>query len=103
MNAQLSPETRRRIDALFAQPERDTVARLLQSECGNNLPLLEGFNEVQLERVRFATLKLSDGNLKKLHDAIRLAKEDWRDLLVSAQFADDINAHSHWFPSKHES
>jgi hypothetical protein len=103
MNAQLSPETRRRIDALFAQPERDTVARLLQSECGNNLPLLERFNEVQLERVRFAALKLSSGNLKKLHDAIRLAKEDWRDLLVSAQFADDVNAHSHWFPNKHDS
>jgi hypothetical protein len=103
MNAQLSSETRRRIDALFPQPERDAVVRLLQSECGNNLPLLESFDDVQLERVRFAALKLSGGNLRKLRDAVRLAKEDWRDLLVSAQFADDVNAHSDWFPDKHDS
>jgi hypothetical protein len=98
MKSRLSAETLRRIDALFEQAQRDAVTRLLQDECGNNLPLLEHFDEGQLERVRFAALKLSDGNLEKLHDAVRLAKEDWRDLLVSAEFADDINAHRQWFP-----
>ncbi len=98
MKSRLSAETKRRIDALFAPGQRDEVTRLLQDECGNNLPMLENFNEVQLERFRFAALKLSAGSLPKLHDAVRLAKEDWRDLLVSAEFANDINAHKQWFP-----
>ena len=98
MNTRLSAETKRRIDALFAPSQRDEVSRLLQDECGNNLPLLEEYDEIQLERFQFAALKLSEGSLSKLHDAVRLAKEDWRDLLVSAEFANDINAHNRWFP-----
>jgi len=31
-------------------------------------------------------------------DAVHLAKADWRDLLVSAGFANDINVHKQWFP-----
>jgi len=97
---QLSAETERRIDALFTHGQRDDVARLLRVECGNNLPLLEKFDAVQLERVQFAAPKLSEGSIQKLHDAVRLAQEDWRDLLVSAGFANDVNAHNHWFPEK---
>ncbi|WP_415878139.1 hypothetical protein [Methylomonas sp. TEB] len=99
MNSRLSAETKRRIDALFAPSQRDDVARLLQDECGNNLPMLENFDEVQLERFRFAALKLSTGSLPKLHDAVHLAKVDWRDLLVAAEFENDINAHKQWFPN----
>lgn len=99
MNTRLSTETKRRIDKLFAPSQRDEVTRLLQDECGNNLPLLENYDEIQLERFRFAALKLSVGCLSKLHDAVRLAKVDWRDLLVSAEFANDVNAHKHWFPN----
>ena len=97
MKIRLSPDTERCINVLFSKSQWDEVARLLLQECGNNLPLLDNFNEVELERVRFAALKLSGGNLKKLHDAIRLAKEDWRDLLVSVDFAEDLNAHRQWF------
>jgi hypothetical protein len=49
-----------------------------------------------LERVRFAALKLSEGNMEKLHRAVKLAKADWRDLLVAAGFADSVHAHKHW-------
>ena len=94
----LSSETQRHIDTLFALSQRDEAARLLQNECGNNLPLLEHYNEIELERLRFAALKVSGGNLQKLRDAVRLSKEDWRDLLVSAEFADDIEAHKKWLP-----
>src|SRR5512135_1663921 len=99
MNSQLSVETKRRIDALFAPGQRDEVTRLLQDEYGNNLPMLENLDEVQLERFRFAALKLSAGSLPKLRDAVHLAKVDWRDLLVAAEFANDINAHKQWFPN----
>ena len=39
---------------------------------------------------------LSEGRVDKLYDAIALAQTDWRDLLVSAGFAEDIQAHKDW-------
>jgi hypothetical protein len=102
MGIQLSPETVHRINALFASRERDDVARLLIEECGSNLPFLEGYDEFELERFRFAALKLSEGNLQKLREAVQLAKIDWRDLLVAADFADDVKAHNRWFPQKNK-
>jgi ABC-type siderophore export system fused ATPase/permease subunit len=98
MEKQLSPETVRRMNALFAPHQRDEVSRLLVEECGSNLPFLEEYDEFQLERFRFAALKLSEGNFQKLREAVQLAKIDWRDLLVAAEFADDVKAHDRWFP-----
>jgi hypothetical protein len=33
-----------------------------------------------------------------LKQAIELGRRDWRDLLVDADFADDVHAHEHWTP-----
>jgi len=99
MAAPISSETQRRIEALFPPSCRAEVVELLQNECGNNLPFLEKLNEIELERFRFAALKLSAGNIEKLLEAIKLAKEDWRDLLVSAEFG-AVDAHKSWFPDK---
>jgi hypothetical protein len=66
----LSPETQRRVNLLFRPEEQNTVAILLTTECGNNLPFLEELDEYELERFRFAALKLSDGNLDKLRESI---------------------------------
>ena len=52
-----------------------------------------------LERFRFAVLKLCAGNFEKLEQQVQLAKNDWRDLLVSAGFANDIEEHQKWFLS----
>jgi hypothetical protein len=94
----VSPETGRRIVLLFPPDERDLVRMVLIEECGNNLPGLDKLDDVQLERFRFAVLKLSEGNLDKLDRAISLAKEDWRDLLIAAGFGDP-EAHQLWLPS----
>jgi hypothetical protein len=94
----LSPETQRRLEILFHQEHRAEAIRLLVEECGNNLPFCEHSNERDLERFRFAALKLSGGDLSRLRDAVELAKIDWRDLLVAAGFADDTQAHEHWIP-----
>jgi hypothetical protein len=51
-----------------------------------------------MERVRFAALKLSEGNKDKLLGAAQLAQYDWRDLLVAARFANDAEAHKSWAP-----
>jgi len=97
---QLSPETRWRLEAVFAPADRDMAERLLVEECGNNLSLLTELDTNQLERFRFAALKLSDGSLHRLRQAIEVAKTDWRDLLMAAGFGEDIHAHERWLPTR---
>lgn len=92
----LSPETWKRVNLLFKAEEWEQVATLLDEQCGNNLPFLEEFDEYQLERVRFAALKISNGSFPKLMGAFELAQSDWRDLLMAAEFGYDIHAHEAW-------
>jgi len=95
----LSTETERRIALLFAPALQETVSTILREECGNNLPFCHQEDEVGMERIRFAVLKLSAGKLDRLQEAVRLAKTDWRDVLVAAGFAQDIVAHQSWLQS----
>ncbi len=97
-STRLSPETERRLNALFSGGARRTAANLLVSRCGTNLPFLEQSDEYGLERIRFAALKVSGGDLGKLESAVQVAQQDWRDVLVAAGFADDVRAHEVWFP-----
>jgi len=94
----LSTETQRRLEILFPEGQRLEAVRLLTEECGNNLPLCQDEDEAGLERIRFAALKLSGGDLVRLRDAVQLAKTDWRDLLMAAEFAHDPQAHQRWIP-----
>ena len=94
----ISRETKRRVDTLFPASQHDEVITLLSTQCGNNLPNLESLNQIQLERFQFAALKLSNGDLDTLKQAITLAQVDWRDLLMAAGFADNLNAHNLWIP-----
>ena len=94
----LTEATRQKVRQLFSQEQYPQVVRILESDCGNNLPFLQHESAEGLERFRFAALKLSDGNLEKLRSAIELAKSDWRDLLVAAGFANSVDAHKSWNP-----
>lgn len=94
----LSPGTRRRVDVLFARQDRDTAARLLVEQCGEDLPAWTERDPRGLERVRFAALKVSEGDLDRLRAAVALARLDWRDLLVEARFGSDDRAHEAWPP-----
>lgn len=98
---ELSAETTRRLDALFSGPMRQAAAELLMTQCGANLPFNENADANRLERIRFAALKLSQGDLGKLASAVQRAQVDWRDVLVAAGFGNDIHAHQSWFP-EHE-
>ena len=98
--APLTPRTIEHIEALFSEDDQEAAASLLTDECGRNLPMLEKSSPVELERFRFAALKLSRGSLSELREAIALAKTDWRDLLVAADFAVDIDAHESWNPGE---
>jgi hypothetical protein len=53
-----------KVRELFPSDQHNAVARILQLECGNNLPFLETETPDGLERVRFAALKLSEGNVE---------------------------------------
>jgi hypothetical protein len=50
-----------------------------------------------VERCHFAVPKLSNGKLDQLIQAITLAQTDYRDLLMSAGFGEEIGAHWDWY------
>ena len=96
MAVDLTPRTREVISHLFDSEATRFVEQLLVDECGDNLPLYKPATPEGLERVRLAVLKISNGDQDKLLEAILLAKRDWRDVLVWADFANDLDAHTQW-------
>jgi hypothetical protein len=94
----LSPETEYRIATLFPAEQRVAVRNLLLLECGNNLMPHTPLDSAAMDRFRFAALKLSGGDWKKLQAAVQLAQQDWRDLLMAAGFGHDPEAHRTWQP-----
>lgn len=91
----LSQRTRQLVEALF-DSAREEAAYWLEEECGNNLPFCADADEAGMERIRFAVLKLSGGNMNQLLRAIDEARMDWRDLLMAAGFGGDTSAHEAW-------
>ena len=92
---ELTQTTRQVIRRLFPGDMKE-VADLLGAECGRNLPLMSDANERSLERVQLAALRISNGGIDALLEAIRIAQIDWRDVLVAAEFATSLTAHTEW-------
>jgi hypothetical protein len=92
---ELTQTTRQVIRRLFPGDMKE-VADLLGRECGRNLPLMSDANERSLERVQLAALKIGNGDIDALFEAIRIAQIDWRDVLVAAEFAASLTAHTEW-------
>ncbi len=91
----MSSRTWQLVQAIFPK-EAETVGKILAEQCGKNLPFCQDKDEYQLERVRFAALKISLGSLVKLQKAVDLAKRDWRDELMWAGFGETLTAHAEW-------
>jgi hypothetical protein len=75
----------RRIQRDFPEPgSANGVLRLLAE-----LPGRAGYGHEMLasERVQAAAVLLADGDLRRLRQALELAAQDWRDLLVAAGLA----------------
>jgi len=98
MGPDLRLETLRHIDILFSEENREAAKTLLFEQCGNDLPGVSQTNTNEMERLRVAALKCSDGDLSKLERAIKLAQRDYRDLLMAAGFGYDVHAHETWEP-----
>lgn len=81
----LTDVVRRKVCQLFPLEEQVVAIHLLEKECGRGLPFQESANPSDLERVRLAVLKLSEGKLAVLRQQIHLAKTDWRDVLLAAE------------------
>ncbi len=60
------------------------------------IPFYEDADEFQMERVHFAIIKLSEGQINKMINAINEARIDWRDLFMAAGFGHDVKAHEEW-------
>ena len=93
----LSADTLRLVERLFHPQHRSAVVATLEADCGAELPFMSEATAESLERIRFAVLKLSEGSTTMLGEAIALAKVDWRDVLVAAEFASSLQAHATWF------
>ena len=92
----VSERTRQVVQEMFPAGQHEEVGWFLVAECGNNLPFFDDLDEVGLERVRFAVLKLSNGDLDALLGAIQGAQTDWRDTFMAAGFGHDVTEHDRW-------
>ncbi len=70
MMLKLSQRTQNLLNDYFPEKLRTEARELIESECGNNIPLCE---------------------------AIELAQTDWRDLLMAAGFGNDPQEHNKWY------
>ena len=93
-----SQATRIRLVKVFGPKDHEEAERILINNCGSSIPLWIGKDEVGLERIRFAVLKLSGGDLGALRHSVNEANVDWRDVLVAAGFADSPDSYLSWNP-----
>lgn len=96
----LSPLTESQILALFPRDDVAVVRHLLETQCGDGLPLVASGWTTLIERIRAGVLRLSGGRLDRLRAAIDDAHRDWRDVLVAAGFGHDLEAHRRWQPTR---
>ncbi len=79
------------------EESQSEIERLLLAEVSENIPWHEKSTPEEMERIRFAIIKLTLANEQNLATAVDQAKRDWRDLLMMADFADDVDEHINWF------
>lgn len=95
--SELSPRTQQIIEHLIKPGARVKVSKRLESECGTEALGCIGCSPEEMERIRFAVLKLGAKTDSEFDSAIHLAKIDWRDLLMAAGFGEDLDAHNKWW------
>lgn len=93
---ELSEDTTTLVDFLFVNPSvNEKMKEKLRKDCLENIPFCENSNPKEMERIRFAILKLTSEQMNST-DWFELARCDWRDLFMVAGFGHDIHAHEKW-------
>ncbi len=95
---ELSPVTIACIEQLYRDEDQARAVQLLENKCGDDLPGVDASYAKLAERIRFAVLRLSNGDIEQLEKEVEDACKDWRDTLVTAGFANGIDAHLNWTP-----
>ncbi|KAB7613809.1 hypothetical protein F9L33_10605 [Amylibacter sp. SFDW26] len=88
----ISKRTEEAISHLFETSEIERVKDKLEIVKG----IFGGSNENDVDRCQLAVLKLSNGNLDELEDAIKLYKVDARDLVLAAGFPNSAYDAYNW-------
>jgi hypothetical protein len=91
----LSAATEERLNVLFPGPERGRAKEMLLRLPG--LPKVSK-NPDELDRIRFALLRLSNGSINELEEWIYELGSDYRTVLLESGFCHDVHAHESWFP-----
>jgi hypothetical protein len=78
----LNSNIHKAVEKLFPNEHKTEAVHLLSQLCAGNLPDYEDADE--LEDLIFRVLKLSDGNIDKLRSTVKIANEDWREIIVSS-------------------
>lgn len=95
----LSQKTVKLLEVLYpSEGERESIARALETRCSENIPFCDRSTPEQMERIRFAVLKLTLEKGRFEH-WVKEAAFDWRDLFIAAGFGEDITAHESWADS----
>ena len=89
---ELSDAAKQHIRALFSPADVAEAERLMAAFAREMPPFGD--------RIPFAAIRCGAGDLGRLREAIQLGRTDWRDLLVAADFADDVHAHERWRPRR---
>lgn len=91
----LTHRTRQLVELISDQAAKARVLALFETDAA-----LFGPPTVEVwERVRFAVIRLAMQGPQALGAAEALYRIDTRDLLVNAEFADDLKAHEKWCKS----
>jgi hypothetical protein len=96
MTPSLSPRAQQLFAGNFALQDRAEGSLAFEQKCGNNLPFCNEHDEYHMERLRFAALKLSQGNIQNLRRAVEIACMGWRYLLMAVGLGHDVRAHEAW-------
>jgi len=97
--SELSPNTVFLVQRLYKSREAKEISEILEIECGTESLGFDDWTPVEMERIRFAVLKLATENDSGLDRALKLVTTDWRDLLMVAGFGEDLKAHEKWYES----
>lgn len=93
----LSEKTKRVSALLFKEPDRTRIEQRMVAETSKDIPMWHEFTPEGLERIRFSVIKLIAQGPKNENIAFNHATMDWRDLFMSAGFAESATEHERWY------
>ncbi len=78
--SRLNEDTQWLVQQLFAPAEQAEVEHLLETQCGASV-YDSNVSTDDIDRVNFAALKYSEGDIGRFRQAIKTGQSDFRDLL----------------------